>query len=496
MANSENLINCATPAPYQYEMSQLGRESTDYYFGRPYPKWAFGPAQWPREKGPTPTPMPLTQILVDTGAQFLIRGGAPRISVAEDPKADELLQAVITSNRLQQQFTDLAVGAALCGSMAIKFSVDLEDSRRPVRITLLSVPDQARFWFDPHDSQKILMARIQYPYRDNETGNWMLFREEWTDASYVSYKPKFAASANTVDYFASADWSRNLGDDGNFEVDKMEPNVYGLIPISLIRNKTVKGNPLGLGDCWTVFRLIDRISLTMHGEDKQNQIHSEAKIALLDARLENEGPLQPGEPLELISDGDGRRADIKLVEPSGAAREWAQNDVRMWTQLLYHAVGLSLVDSETVSNKGNLTALAFTLLYDRSIATSNHKRENFGAAGLAPFFSNMLLGLNRLGGIKEVAAVTDETAVNVEWPDYFQPTASDLADTTSRTINQVNAGLLPHSMGAERLAISEKIPPSVIDELLVEVKADHDKLMAQKAQEAAQTGPGNNQNGN
>ena len=60
----------------------------------------------------------------------------------------------------------------------------------PVRISFLTVPEECRVWMDPHDQQRVLMARVQYPYREAQTGRWHYFREEWTADTWVTYRPK------------------------------------------------------------------------------------------------------------------------------------------------------------------------------------------------------------------------------------------------------------------------------------------------------------------
>src|SRR4051794_34880489 len=128
MANE--LINTKTPAPRQWDMALSSWQSWDYWANNPYPRHAFGPAQWPADKGPRPTPLPYCETLIREGAEFVFRNGAPAFSVPDDPAADELLQRVIQQNGLDAEWIPLAENIGNQGAIAAKFSVDLEDPER------------------------------------------------------------------------------------------------------------------------------------------------------------------------------------------------------------------------------------------------------------------------------------------------------------------------------------------------------------------------------
>lgn len=467
-----DLIGTKIAAPRQNEMALASWQSWDYYNGNPYPAHAFGPKQWPRDKGPLPTALPLCEEIINEGSEFVFRNGAPTFSVPDDPDADALIQDVIRWNRLGELWVPTAIAAANQGALAAKLSVDLDDAECPVRVTFLDVPQECRVWVDPHDRTRILMARVQYPYRDLSDGEWYYYREEWTADLYAVYEPKPAGQAQIANPMLLPGYTVHLGDEGDWHIARLEDNPFGLVPFTVIRNRAVKGNPLGTGDCWRVFRIVDRIALTMHGEDRANQLHSEPIPVVTNAEIDNEGPLIPGEPISVRNeDREGAPADFKLVEPTGRARVMTQWDIDEWKDHVYRAVGLSRVDPAEVTNKGNMTALAFAMTYARTIATSDLKRELWGRSGMCVFFRNMLVALNRLGGVKEAAKVTESTEVSVEWPPYFEQTDQDKADLTDRTSKQVAVGFLPLERGAERVARAEKIPANEIEDLLKELKA-------------------------
>jgi hypothetical protein len=485
----QDLIGTESPAPLQAAMLAASQESWAYFLNDPYPRYAFGPRQWPPEKGPIPTPLPYAGIVIAEGAEFVFRNGSPAFSVPPEQRAgledaDAYLQTVIRANRLSEAWTSLAENCANQGAIAAKFSYDGDSAERPVRIAFLDVPQECRVWFDPHDCERPLLARIQYPYRNPADGNWYYFREEWTEALHVTYRPKPAGSKDCTCAEALPGYLTSLGDgDGpEWEVAAIEENPFGLVPVTVIRNRRMKGNPLGTGDCWSTFRLIDRIARTLHGEDASNQLHSDPTVAVLNAEIDNDAPLGTGEMLSIRNENpDAPPADVRLLEPSGAAREFSHKSMDRWEDLFYKRVGLSRVNPAEVTNKGNMTALAFAMTYARTIASSDRKRELWGNSGMAVFFRNLLLSLSRVGGIRELAGVDEQLVISTEWPPYFQVTDEDRANLTDRTTTQVNAGFLTPDRGAERIARAEGVPQHEIKNLLTELGQQREQRKSEAA---------------
>lgn len=485
----DDLLNTRIPAPMQMVMALSSWQSWDYYHSIPYPAHAFGPQQWASERGPFPTALPYVETLVRELAEFTFRNGAPTFSVPDDPDADALLQLIIRQNGLSNTWISNAEANGNQGALAVKFSVDLNDKRCPIPINFLSIPQECRIWVDPHDSDHILMARIQYPYREAD-GKWYYFREEWTEDTWQQYEPREGGSASISSAAGLPGYANNLGDgDDSAEWHPLapQPNTFGLVPVGIIRNRRTKGNPFGEGDCWHILRLIDRLALTMHGEDRANQFHSEPTVVALNAEIDNRGQLLPGEPLSarnLDSDGqpmpNGDKADVKLLEPSGAARKWTHEDIDKWEDWIYKAVGVSRVNPTDITNKGNMTELALRIAYGRTISSADRKRELWGNSGMAPFFANLLVALKRMGGIPEVANVPDDVQVSCEWPNYFEPTPQDVDTITNRTIKQQDNGLATPDMAAERVAIAEKVPKNEIPQLLKDLQAHRETMRQQK----------------
>src|SRR6266849_6576142 len=69
------LINTRSPAPNQMECALQSWQSWDYFFSRPYTTHAFGPRQWPADKGPPPTALPYVNIVCTEGSEFVFRNG-------------------------------------------------------------------------------------------------------------------------------------------------------------------------------------------------------------------------------------------------------------------------------------------------------------------------------------------------------------------------------------------------------------------------------------
>lgn len=474
LTDANALIGTIYPAPFQDYMLRQSRESYAYWHQRPYPAYAFNAQQWPADKGPLPTPLPYAEILIREGAEFMFRGGPPQFSVPPEQgeglePADLWLQNVIKSNRLAERWVSLAEANGNQGAVAAKFSVDLANADRPIRIDFLDVPEQCRVWFDPLDCERMAMARIQFPYRGTD-GRWYYFREEWTEDYWVTYEPREAGGADILTAAELPFYYENLGDDSGWKEKERQPNPFELIPVTLIRNRRQKGNPLGIGDCWGVFRLMDRIALTLHGEDRANQLHSNPEKVLLNGEVEGDGQRQSGDTWVVKNPKrDGPPADLKLLEPSGTAREYSHKSIDKWEQLLYQRVGISRVNPAEVGNKGNLSLQAFMMLYQRTIATSDGKREMWGDSGMVPFFRNLLLGVQRMGGVKELAKVNEKMLVSCEWAPYFDITDADRSAVSDRTIKQIQGGVLTRERGAERIARVEGIPQSEIKDLLKEL---------------------------
>ncbi|MBW3622706.1 MAG: hypothetical protein KY468_04775 [Armatimonadetes bacterium] len=493
MIDPYTLIGTQAPAPLQRWMFEQSWRSHDYANGIPYPTHAFHGAQWPKNKGPQPTPIPVLANILTSGSNFLFRGGPPAFSVPSEENAkladaDAWLQGMIKANRLGELWHSLAHACGNQGALAAKFSVDMNDAHRPVRICFLDVPQECRVWFDPHDTQRMIFARIQYPYRDPATGDWYYYREEWTDDHYATYEPLRAAGRDEAEFaYALPHYKETLGDGVGWNLRDLEDNPFGLIPITLIRNRRVKGNPLGEGDLWGWFKLVDRLALTLHDSDRWNQKNAEPNVAIVNAKMEDPDPIIPGEPIEVWNEDPKKEADVKLLEASGAAREWVSWYAEKMEKFAWEKAGYSYIDLAQIANKGAWTKLAFEVTYGLTIATTDRKRELWGNSGLCVFFRTILQGLANLGGVPELSGVDEATEVSAEWPPYFSPTDEDRQSVTSRTVEQIQSGVLTLDRGTERIARIEGMPAHEIPTLLKELKAEREAM--ERDADAAESKP-------
>ena len=175
----------------------------------------------------------------------------------------------------------MAERAALEGGVALKFDFDASRMGKPVNIDALSVVDQVRLYFDAHDSDLLLMARVQYPYFDAAEGAVYWHREEWTARERVVYAP--VADLSLGGQFGVGSWREADGFE-DWAVVAREENPFGVIPILYVKNIEAL-DVWGVGDLWTLYRVIDRINLTYHLMDRSNQFDSETNPIFQDLEV-------------------------------------------------------------------------------------------------------------------------------------------------------------------------------------------------------------------
>ena len=471
MFNANDLINTRYCNPNDISALMESLESWAYYEGVCYPKYNFGPAIW-RSDTPLPTPTRHVKIIVDETATFTVRNSAPTFSVPENEKANIFLQEVIKANYLDSQWIALGIDLANTGSMIAKFNYDPEDTDRPVSIAFLNVPQQARIFCDPSDHTKILMLRIQYPYRDARTGQWMMFREEWTRDLLVKYHEEPAGDSSIMSPFSIPGYLGNLGDGIDWRIESSEPNPFGLIPAVLLKNKSVGGQYLGRGTCWGAFRMIDKLALTIFLMDKYSQVSSSPHMAILEGDLDNLDPLAPGEPIVVKSgDDDTKRADVKLLEPHGNARVAVSNLLDKLEDHVYKACGVSVLNTAKYANTGQLTAAGLRIQYEDSISTANQRRLLLGNMGMCILFEKMMIGLGNLGVVPALRGYDTSEEVVVDWPEYFSPMATDIMQYAQAYSIEITSGMKTPERCAELMAKAEGLTTEVTNKVVEEVKS-------------------------
>jgi hypothetical protein len=463
-------------------ISYRAMEAQAYHSLNPYPWWHF--TEWKTDEwGPYPKAMPFGKSCVIRSARWLF-GKPIKIKCADNPDLEKLFTDAWEQNRMRARMRAAAERAGQQGGTVLKFSYDGTDKERKLRFQVLSPIDECKLYYDAHDRECLLMARVQYPYRDQITQKWMFYREEWTDAEFVRYKPvsatmvqqrvsKFTYPAMMAMVLEGAD-SVNADEYAGWQIESREPNPFGLIPLQPIRNIDID-ETFGIGDMWGLFRVWDRVNLTYHSMDRSNQFDSEPNLIYLDVEVNQQDAdhrLAPGEAMSLKSelDDDGKpksTAEVKMLEAKGSLRPAMMEYAKDLRKQILVAASQVEIDQAEFSNKGNLTQAVLVQMYQLLIELTEEKRENYGANGICLFLEKCAIGLKNLtasptvGKIPETAAVnpdkTETYDIQIDWPKYFQLTEDELAAAVGRTQEEEIGGYLTHDRAVARIAKLEGV---------------------------------------
>lgn len=437
-------------------------EAHAYHNLNAYPLFSFG--DWKTEdRGPLPKVLPLCRSVVQRGATWLF-GKPVQIKVQGNEKLEQFLQKAWKSNRLDSRLVAMAKTAALDGSIALKFSYDNEDGG--LCIQSLSIIDELRLFRDPHDINRILMARVQYPYVDPTDGQTYWFREEWTNTSHVEYVPLKATEINyvtsTFDPDTSQQWvetARNV-------------NPFGEIPIHLIKN-IESDDAFGHGDMWDLYRIFDRVCLTAHLMDRSNQFDSIKTPIYIDLNVEDQDinrPLQPGQPIDLKTDPNSDRPGNVLFPDTGNSLRPEMLAYAKWLMSSILAAAHSVEpDSADVTNRGAMTQAVLEQLYLPLVQSTMQKRKTWGEDGLEPFLALVSRCLQKIGVDLDVNPDKEETyEVSLGWSPLFELNQADRQLLVTRMITEVTAGFITQERAVEIISQAEGITDA--DALKVELE--------------------------
>jgi hypothetical protein len=456
------LINTKHLPPGLGCLRALSAEARAYDTLSPYPEYWF--RDWKVEdRGPLPRCMPLAKSIVRRGARWLF-GKPVRLYCPGNTQLEEFLRQAWEQNRLDSRLVASAQNGALDGGIVLKFAWD-EGARRPLTIQTLSLVDQVRLYWHPHDRDQLLMARVQYPYFDPASGKTFWYREEWTAELEVHYHPVAA---------------ENLGRGGDPDtydgwiIDSAATgaNPFGLIPLQPVKNMETE-DCWGAGDLWDLYRVFDRVNLTYHLMDRSNQFDSERNPIFIDADVDEDDidrPLQPGQPMEIHSrdQESNRSAKVEWPITGNALRPAMMEYARDLRKQILDAVGSVFVNPEEITNKGNLTRAVLEQLYQPLIEMTAEKRKSYGADGLVPFFAKVAQGLQNVGVPLAVTEEDETHTVELRWPAYFEFSEDERGAFTGRIQEQVAAGFVTHDRAIERVAQVEGIED--VDALKDELK--------------------------
>ena len=458
-----SLINTKALPAGLLAVKDQSRRARAYHAGVPYPLYRF--QNWKAEElGPLPDCLPFFKTVVERGSKWLF-GKPLEIKCPNNERLETFLREMWEANAMDSRLVAMAKDAGLDGGIVLKFSYDETHEERPLCIQSLSLVDECRLFYHPHDRDRLLMARVQYAYFDPAAGKTMWYREEWTDEKLIHYLPVTQESMGRADPDKFEGWI----------VATRQNNPFGLIPFVHIKNVETD-DVWGCGDLWDLYRTGDQVNLTFFLMNRSNQMDSSINPIFIDLDLDDDDldrPVKPGQPIDAkSSDLEGGRQGTVHFPPSGnslrgAMMEYAKELLRQF----HDAASTSVVDEDEVTNKGNLTKAVLQQLYAPQILLTNEKRKTWGKSGLARFLSLVARGVQHAGGQLSVSKDPKSWKVEIGWPEYFELTEEERVAKTGRLKEQELAGYLPHERAIEEAAQMEgRDVQAIKDELEKEPK--------------------------
>lgn len=421
-----------------------------YHKRKPYPTYAY--KTWDKETlGPLPMCPSIPRKCVRRGARFLFGKGV-EIKCAGNDALEAFLRDAWAENQMPARMVALAEKGGIEGNVVLKFAWNPDETPR-LSIQTLSLVDQVRLFHHPHNRQKVLMARVQYPYWDAELKGRYWYREEWTAQRQITYAPVPYDKAKGAE---AAD--KHEG----WQVKTDIENPFGLIPLTLIKNIETD-DTFGVGDLWELWEDIDALSLVIYQMRRSNQFDSELNPWIIDGELDDDdadGPLKPGETANVKSSSDDVGKQAKVVfSPGGNALRDSMMDYAKYLQKMFEeAGGTSTVDAAEVTNKGNLTVGVLMQLYQVALELLEEKKKSYGQNGIELFLEGVAKGLFKNGekglGITDAP---DSWNVEVVWPAPFEMTGEEKQAAVTRINTNETNGYLPHDRAVEAVAHIEGI---------------------------------------
>lgn len=430
----------------------LSKQARAYQAMNPYPRFHF--QQWMSEdRGPLPRCLPTAKSIVQRGAKWLF-GKPVQISAPKSETLEARLRDAWLDNRMDSRLVAIARDGALDGGVALKFSYQ-EGAKPEIAIQSLSIVDECRLFFHPHDCDKLLMARVQYPYFDAASGETFWYREEWTAAEEIHYLRLAATTLGNSDPDKYDGWV--------IDNEASQPNPFGVIPLMLIKNIETD-DQWGAADLWHpaegdgLYRIVDRINLTFHLMDKSNQFDAETNPIYIDLDVDDQDidkPLQPGQALELHSSNEEKQGKVEFPRGGNALRPAMMEYAKELRKQVLEAASSVSVDQAEFTNKGNLTSAVLEQLYQPQIEITNEKRKSYGQDGLAKFLSLITQGLENAGVDLGAGADAASAEVLIKFSPYFDLSEDEKAAKVARLQEEDIGGYLPHKRAIEEISQME-----------------------------------------
>lgn len=502
-----NFINTIVLPPGLKEFRAKALESRAYYECNAYPWYGF--RSWLTEmNGPYPICMPLSEIIIDRQATWLF--GKPisfNIPDGEDVELD--LKTHWKLNRMDTRLTHAARIGGKEGLVALKFCYD-KTAKIPLSFTILSCVDHVRVFRDPHNIECIEMVRIQYPYQGAD-GKWYWYREEWTDAEEITYKPhpvNTLTTQNRNPYEYSGDSSYpNIDTSSKFVEASRKRNNFGIIPIVVIQNWD-EGTGFGDGDMFGLHRIVDRINLAYHLMDKSNQLDVDPPKVFIDLEpKDNDGmdiPAAPGQALDLqsvIDDNDtSKQGKVQMLEMRGNIREAIDKYAAELKNMLFDATGSVFPRQEDITNKGSLTQSVLIQMYAPLLEVIGEKRKSYGDNGINVFLRTIIFGLANMGvepykkykGLKHI--YDDKLNLSLTWFDQFMMSEDEKFAKFDRLDRAAKGGYIPVDIAIKKIAQIEEI--ELTDAQLAELEKTANERIEQENDRGTENNGGGHPAGN
>lgn len=464
-ARAKALVNTKTkPAGFDL-VRATSLEANAYHYLDPYPYFHF--QDWKKEdRGPLPRCMPFTKGMVKKGARWLF-GRPVNINLTDKSALQTLLTNTWRDNKMPARMVAAAETGGVQGTIVLKYAYN--ELRGPV-YSILSPIDNCRLYYDPHDIDTLLMLRIQYPYLDEAENQWYWYREEWTADEEIHYKPIVAkpktAYLGTYQYgtiYVVADGEADPDKYTKWVVSDRKANPFQMIPAHVIKNIET-GTQWGAGDLWGLYRIIDRVNLSYHLQDKSNQFDGDVTLAYIDLKPSPDTldrPVAPGTAQSLVTDtaiegADTRQGKVQMLEPSGRIRPYMESYAKDLRQMISNAVGYVEINQGEVTNKGNLTQAVLSQLYAPLIEATNEKRKTYGDEGIAIFLKKVVNGLAN-AKVKGFEALGPEEIISLTWSDYFPLSEDEKHTRVERLVMEEQNNYINHEEATRIIMVAEEI---------------------------------------
>jgi len=498
-----NVINTKHQPSGLVEYVSAGMNSRAYYNLNPYPYYAF--KAWNTEKmGPYPTCLSIGQQIIDRPAKWLF-GKPPEMQFREDQKVNEYLLKIWKQNNMDSKLVSIAEQGGRDGGVVIKFTYDASKAKQ-IKLQVLSPLTQVRFYYDPHDIDTLLMARIQYEYFDPETGKFMWYREEWTETEEIRYKPQesqmFGAGAK-IDYMPGTIPIWESLDKKEWEIDKQIKNNFGIIPVVHIKNRETFSH-YGKGDIFGLTHLLDRINLSYHLMDRSNQLEVDPTVIFIDLEPKDDDsmdhPGTPGTTLDMkTADSDEaptKQGRAEILESGNKIREHIASYASNMKSMLFDSTGAVFPRQEDITNKGSLTQSVLIQMYQPLLEVVGQKKIQYGENGISLLMKTLIIALANIG-VVEFRSFATKTISDLEysltWYSQFTASADEMFNNFDRIDREVKGGYISPKVAVQRVSQMEEI--SITEEELIEREKEVKNAIERDNKTSKSREPGGSQDG-